>query len=92
MAVIRERVSASGTKSYHVQVRIKGFPPQTKTFPNKTMAKDWAAMVQTELFEAILALQEADEVGEDGEKADPGERVALLSKAAKNIATLTRWT
>ena len=48
------------------------------------------AMVQTELFEAILALQEADEVGEDGEKADPGERVALLSKAAKNIATLTR--
>ena len=45
MAVIRERVSASGTKSYHVQVRIKGFPPQTKTFPNKTMAKDWAAMV-----------------------------------------------
>ena len=48
------------------------------------------AMVQTELFEAILALQEADEVGEDGEKIDPGERVALLSKAAKNIATLTR--
>ncbi|WP_291517502.1 phage protein Gp27 family protein [Acidovorax sp.] len=48
------------------------------------------AMVQTELFEAILALQEADEAGEDGEKADPGERVALLSKAAKNIATLTR--
>ena len=40
MAVIRERVSASGTKSYHVQVRIKGFPPQTKTFPGKTMAKD----------------------------------------------------
>jgi len=48
------------------------------------------AMVQTELFEAILALQEADEVGEDGERADPGDRVALLSKVAKNIATLTR--
>lgn len=49
------------------------------------------AMVQTELFEAILALQEADELGEDGEsKVDPGERVELLSKAAKNIATLTR--
>ena len=48
------------------------------------------AMVQTELFEAILALQEADEIGEDGEKPDPGERVTLLSKAAKNIATLTR--
>ena len=48
------------------------------------------AMVQTELFEAILALQEADEMGEDGEQPDPGARVALLSKAAKNIATLTR--
>ena len=48
------------------------------------------ALVQTELFEAILALQEADEVGPNGEQADPGERVELLSKAAKNIATLTR--
>lgn len=46
------------------------------------------AMVQTELFEAILELQEADAEGD--EAADPGKRVALLSKAAKNIATLTR--
>lgn len=44
------------------------------------------ALVQTELFEAILSLQEA--VG--GEDEDPGDRVELLSKAAKNIATLTR--
>ena len=45
------------------------------------------AMVQTELFEAILELQEAVD-GDD--KLEPGERVTLLSKAAKNIATLTR--
>lgn len=43
------------------------------------------AMVQTELFDAILLLQEADDP-----EADPGKRVELLSKAAKNIATLTR--
>lgn len=43
------------------------------------------AMVQSELFESILALQEAQEEG-----VDPGKRVELLSKAAKNIATLTR--
>ncbi|WP_295377200.1 DUF3486 family protein [uncultured Pseudacidovorax sp.] len=43
------------------------------------------ALVQTELFEAILSLQEADD-----EDADPGDRVAMLSAAAKNIATLTR--
>ena len=45
------------------------------------------AMVQTELFEAILELQEAVD-GDD--KMEPGVRVELLSKAAKNIATLTR--
>lgn len=43
------------------------------------------ALVQTELFEAILALQEADDP-----ESDPSERVAMLSAAAKNIATLTR--
>jgi hypothetical protein len=43
------------------------------------------ALVQTELFEAILQLQEAD----DPER-DPGDRVGMLSAAAKNIATLTR--
>lgn len=43
------------------------------------------ALVQTELFEAILALQEADDPD-----TDPAERVAQLSAAARNIATLTR--
>lgn len=43
------------------------------------------ALVQTELFEAILSLQEADDP-----EADPADRVGMLSSAAKNIATLTR--
>ncbi|WP_413206730.1 phage protein Gp27 family protein [Rhodospirillum sp. A1_3_36] len=43
------------------------------------------AMIQTELFESIMALQEAK-----AEDVEQGERVELLSKAAKNIATLTR--
>ena len=43
------------------------------------------ALVQTELFEAILSLQEAED-----EELDPGERIGMLSNAAKNIATLTR--
>lgn len=47
------------------------------------------ALIQTELFEAILALQEADDSDADN-KIDPGERVGMLSTAAKNIATLTR--
>lgn len=43
------------------------------------------ALVQTELFETILNLQEAQ-----SDDIDPGERVKLLSAAARNIATLTR--
>ncbi len=43
------------------------------------------ALVQTELFEAIINLQEADD-----EDVDAGGRITLLSKAAKNIATLAR--
>lgn len=43
------------------------------------------ALIQTELFEAILDLQESDDPD-----MDVGERVGMLSTAAKNIATLTR--
>jgi uncharacterized protein DUF3486 len=43
------------------------------------------ALIQTELFEAILEIQESA-----GEDIDPAERVGMLSTAAKNIATLTR--
>lgn len=43
------------------------------------------ALIQTELFEAILNLQENDDPD-----MDPGDRVGMLSTAAKNIATLTR--
>lgn len=43
------------------------------------------ALVQTELFESIVNLQEASAA-----EIDPGDRIALLSKVAKNIATLAR--
>ena len=42
------------------------------------------AMIQTELFEAILGMDEAVEA------ADKVDRIGLLNKVAKNIATLTR--
>jgi hypothetical protein len=54
---------------------------------NDARSEALTALIQTELFEAILSLQEDD----DPEKPmDPGERVGMLSAAAKNIATLTR--
>ena len=50
-----------------------------------TRSEALTALVQTELFEAILALQEANDP-----EIDAGDRVGMLSAAAKNIATLTR--
>jgi len=42
------------------------------------------SLVQTEIFETLVSLQEAEAA------ADPVQRVKLLSAAAKNIATLSR--
>ena len=48
-----------------------------------TRSEALTALVQSELFDAILALKEADD-------ADPDERVQRLAAAARHIATLTR--
>ena len=43
------------------------------------------ALVQTEMFDSIIAIQEADD-----EELSPADKLGMMSKAAKNIATLTR--
>ena len=43
------------------------------------------AMVQSDIFDTILSIQEASD-----EDLPPSERLNLMSKAAKNVATLTR--
>lgn len=43
------------------------------------------ALVQTEMFDSIIAIQDADD-----EALTPADRLGMMSKAAKNIATLTR--
>lgn len=45
------------------------------------------AMIQSELFDAIMTLQQTGDTDSD---ISPEDRVEMLSKAAKNIATLTR--
>lgn len=49
MATIRTRKDSKGNISYHVQIRIKGYPTQTKTFERKTDAKIWANKIETEI-------------------------------------------
>lgn len=43
------------------------------------------ALVQSEMFDSIIAIQEADD-----DELPAEDRLAMMSKAAKNIATLTR--
>lgn len=43
------------------------------------------ALVQTEMFDSIIAIQEAEDPD-----VTPADRLGLMSKAAKNIATLAR--
>ena len=51
MACITERTAADGTKSYRVEIRLKGHPPQRATFERKTDAKRWAAQTETAIRE-----------------------------------------
>lgn len=42
MATIQERKTQDGKVTCRVQVRLKGYPPQTATFSRKTDARKWA--------------------------------------------------
>ena len=50
MASIEARKSR-GETVYRARVRLTGAPAITKTFPNKTLAKDWARKMETEIKE-----------------------------------------
>lgn len=47
MATIQERENQDGKITYRVQVRLKGYPPQTATFLRKTDAKKWAQQTES---------------------------------------------
>jgi hypothetical protein len=51
MAAIRERVRGDGPRTFHVQVRMRGFPARTATFPNRRQAERWAKTVEPEMIE-----------------------------------------
>lgn len=49
MATIQKRVNADGKASYKVQIRLKGFPPETATFERKTDANNWAQKIEADM-------------------------------------------
>lgn len=51
MATIRERIKENGTRAFHVQVRISGFPARTASFRTKREAERWAKTIEAEMIE-----------------------------------------
>ncbi|MFZ2171052.1 MAG: site-specific integrase [Methylococcaceae bacterium] len=51
MATITKRLTADGKPYYTAQVRLKGYPAQTATFPRLTDAKTWAASTESAIKE-----------------------------------------
>lgn len=51
MANIRKRTDTNGKITYAVQIRLKGYPPQTASFERLTDAKKWAASTESAIRE-----------------------------------------
>jgi integrase len=51
MANIRKRLTVDGVPYYTVQIRLKGYPPQTETFNRLTDARKWAASTESAIKE-----------------------------------------
>jgi len=49
MAYIQKRVSADGSNSYRVQIRLKGCPLESATFDRMTDAREWAAKTEADM-------------------------------------------
>jgi integrase len=47
MATIRELIRKDGSRSYHVEVRLRGHPPQRATFRTRSLAKKWVQDVES---------------------------------------------
>lgn len=51
MATITKRLTAEGKPYYTVQIRLKGYPAQTATFPRITDAKKWVTVTEAAIKE-----------------------------------------
>ena len=49
MATIQKRAGPNGKPAYRVQVRIKGFAPETATFARLTDAREWASRTESDM-------------------------------------------
>lgn len=94
MASIRERTDSAGQKTYQAQIRIKGFPPQTRTFATKTDAKKWARQTEVDIQSGMHIRQSQASSRTFSDLLDEYERVVLPKKKQEvsvNNAMVAFW-
>tara|TARA_B100001989_G_C24550011_1_gene473720 strand:- start:4492 stop:5580 length:1089 start_codon:yes stop_codon:yes gene_type:complete len=77
MATIRKRLNSKGETSFHVQVRIKGYTPETASFSRLTDAKHWAQNIESAMREGRHFKTSASKKHTLGEAIDRYDREVL---------------
>lgn len=96
MATITRRDTQSPEHRWQAKVRLKGFPAQSKSFPTKVQAEDWARTIESEMrrgtFVDTAAARETT-LGDLLQKY--AERVSPTKKSgageAKRIRSMLKW-
>ena len=94
MASIRERKDSSGKKTHQAQVRINGYPAQTKTFSSKTDARRWAHQTEVDIRSGMFIRQTQATAHTVADLLDEYQKTAALTKKAgrdTDKAALTFW-
>ena len=90
MASIRERIDADGKKTFQAQVRMKGYPPQTRTFGTKTDAKRWGQQTEVDIRSGMYIRQSQSTTRTVADLLDEYEKTVLPTK--KQDADASRRT
>jgi integrase len=81
MATIQKRETETGTASYRVMIRLKGYPPESATFDRLTDARTWASKTESNM--------KAGRHFGESKRHTLGELVKIYS--AKTAPTLKSW-
>lgn len=94
MASIRERIDADGKKTHQAQVRVKGYPPQTRTFATKTDAKRWGHQTEVDIRSGMYIRQSQSTTRTVADLLDEYEKTVVPTKKQINDtgkATFNYW-
>lgn len=91
MATITERKTSKGKRRYQVQIRRKGRPTLIQTFPNKTLAKEWARQIEGQIHSSRFLRRVEEEKHSLGECIDRYEEEYLEGLSKRERLNRTRY-